>query len=186
MEGFDDLGYAGKSGSPVTKESMRPLNPDEIRASMVNASVEDVAKMTLPGLHETVWESREYLGWRDPLMPQRGYIVFWRDEVATGMVLRAADARMSRGMAAMCSLCRTQQPAHQVSLFSVPKAGKAGREGNTVSTYICADLACSTIIRILPPPSDMQPSPTEVVASRAAGLLTRLNSFTTEVLTTAA
>jgi len=32
----------------------------------------------------------------------------------------------------------------------------------------------------------MQPSPTDVVASRAAGLLTRLESFTSEVLKSAA
>jgi hypothetical protein len=102
------------------------------------------------------------------------------------MVVRAAENRMSRAMSAICSLCRTQQPASQVSLFSVPKAGQAGRDGNTVGTYICSDLACSTIIRILPPPSDMQPSPAEVVASRAEGLTTRLQSFTNEVLKTAA
>jgi len=165
---------------------MKPLTEDEIRASIVNASPADVARMPLPGLHETVWETREYLGWRDPGSPQRGYIVFWREGVPVGMVVRAATSQMSRSIAAMCSLCRTQQPASQVSLFTVPKAGQAGLDGNTVGTYICSDLGCSTIIRILPPPSDMQPHPAEVVASRAQGLLTRLNSFTNEVLKPAA
>jgi len=165
---------------------MKPLTPEDIRASIVNAAAEDVGRMPLPGLHETLWEAREYLGWRDPQSPQRGYIVFWRDEQPVGMVLRASDNRAGRAMSAMCSLCRTQQPAHQVSLFSVPKAGEAGLNGNSVGTYICSDLACSTMIRILPPPSDMQPSPDDVVASRAAGLLTRLNSFTNEVLKPAA
>lgn len=165
---------------------MKPLSPDEIRTSIVNADPEIIERMPLPGLHETVWDAREYLGWRDPQAPQRGYIVYWRDDVPVGMIVRAAENRMSRSMSAMCSLCRTQQPANQVSLFSVPKAGEGGRNGNTVGTYICSDLACSTIIRILPPPSDMQPSPADVVASRAAGLLTRLNSFTNEVLKPAA
>ena len=165
---------------------MKPLSPDDIRASIVNAPPETVERMALPGLHETLWEHREYLGWRDPQAPQRGYIVFLRGEEPVGMVVRASESRMSRSMSAICSLCRTQQPADQVSMFSVPKAGQAGLDGNTVGTYICADLACSTIIRILPPPSDMQPSPTDVVASRAAGLLTRLESFTSEVLKSAA
>lgn len=165
---------------------MKPLSPDDIRASIVNAPPETVDSMALPGLHETLWEHREYLGWRDPQAPQRGYIVFWRGEEPVGMVVRASESRMSRSMSAICSLCRTQQPANQVSMFSVPKAGQAGLDGNTVGTYICSDLACSTIIRILPPPSDMQPSPTDVVASRAAGLLTRLESFTSEVLKSAA
>jgi hypothetical protein len=164
---------------------MKPLTPDEIRSSIINAAPEDVGKMPLPGLHETLWDSREYLGWRDPHAPQRGYIVFWRDGRPLGMVVRASESRQSRAMSAMCSLCRTPQPADQVSLFSVPKAGQAGINGNTVGTYICSDLACSAIIRIVPPPSDMQPDPADVVASRAAGLLTRLNSFTSEVLKTA-
>lgn len=165
---------------------MKPLTPDEIRASIVNAASAEIVHIPLPGLHETVWEAREYLGWRDPQSPQRGYIVYWRGEIPVGMVVRAAESRMSRSISAMCSLCRTPQPANQVSLFSVPKAGEAGLNGNTVGTYICSDLACSTIIRILPPPSELQPSPADVVASRAAGLLARLDSFTSEVLKTAA
>ena len=165
---------------------MKPLTPEQIRASIVNASPEEVERMPLPGLHETVWESREYLGWRDPHSPHRGYIVYWRGDRAIGMFVRSASAGMSRGISAICSLCRTHQPANQVSLFSVPKAGQAGLDGNTVGTYICADLACSTIIRIVPPPSDLQPNPDDVVASRAAGLLARLDSFTSEVLKSAA
>jgi hypothetical protein len=165
---------------------MKPLTEDDIRASIVNAEPELVAHMPLPGLHETVWDSREYLGWRDPHAPQRGYIVYWRDDTPVGMVVRASDSRMSRAPSAICSLCRTQQPGHQVALFGVSKAGEAGLRGNSVGTYICADLACSTIIRIVPPPSDMQPDPADVVASRAAGLLARLDSFTTEVLKSAA
>ena len=161
---------------------MKPLSATEIRGSIVNATTDEIARMPMPGLHETIWAEREYLGWRDPQSPQRGYIVFWRGDSPLGMVLRAASRGPNRSMSAFCSLCRTQQPAHQVSLFSVPKAGQAGRDGNTVGTYICSDLACSTLIRILPPPSQMQPNPTEMVASRGAGLLARLEGFTNEVL----
>ncbi|PRY70030.1 treble-clef zinc-finger protein [Glaciihabitans tibetensis] len=165
---------------------MKPLTEDDIRTSIVNAEPEIVARMPLPGLHETLWDAREYLGWRDPQAPQRGYIVYWRDDTPVGMVVRASDSQMSRAPSAICSLCRTQQPGHQVALFGVSKAGEAGRNGNSVGTYICADLACSTIIRIVPPASDMQPDPADIVASRAAGLLARLDSFTNEVLKSAA
>ncbi len=116
--------------------------------------------MPLPGLHETVWDEREYLGWLDPTFAQRGYIVYWREGKPFGIVLRSASSSMSRGISAMCSLCRTHQPGSQVSLFTVPKAGQAGLNGNTIGTYICSDLSCSTIIRIVPPPSDLQPRPT--------------------------
>ncbi len=161
---------------------MKPMTASDIRGSIVNATGGEVARMPLPGLHEVVWSDREYLGWRDPSAPQRGYLVFWRGDEPVGMVLRAAETRMSPGRSAMCSLCRTPQPADQVTLFSAARAGQAGREGNSVGTYICSDLACSLIIRIAPPKSDMQPDPEEVIASRAAGLATRLEGFTSKVL----
>ncbi len=34
-----------------------------------------------------------------------------------------------------------------VSLFAAPKAGPSGRQGNTVGTCICADLACPLYVR---------------------------------------
>ena len=71
-------------------------------------------------------------------------------------------------------------------MFSATRAGDAGRRGDTVGTYICADLACSLLIRIAPPQYEMQPSPDEVIAARAAGLRTRLDAFTGRVLQDAA
>jgi hypothetical protein len=112
--------------------------------------------------------------------------VYWRDGKPFGIVLRSASSSMSRGISAMCSLCRTHQPGSQVTLFTAPKAGKAGLNGNTIGTYICSDLACSTIIRIVPPPSSFLPNPAEVVGTRSSGLLTRLDSFTSELLKPAA
>jgi hypothetical protein len=161
---------------------MQPLNESEIRGSFVNASAGEASRFTMPGLHEMLWDQREYLGWRDPKAPQRGYIVLWRDGKPIGLQLRAADSTMRPGFAAMCSLCGTQQPANQVSLFSAPKAGDAGRDGNSVGTYICADLACSLIIRIAPPKYDMQPDPAEIVERRISTLETRLGAFTDSVL----
>jgi hypothetical protein len=161
---------------------MRPLSDEQIRASFVNASPEAIERMPLPGLHETVWAEREYLGWLDPTFAQRGYIVYWREGKPFGIILRSASSSLSRSISAMCSLCRTHQPGNQVSLFTVPKAGQAGLNGNTIGTYICSDLSCSTIIRIVPPPFDLQPSPTDVVSNRTSGLLARLDNFTRELL----
>ncbi len=161
---------------------MQPLTESDIRNSLINASAGESARMTLPGLHEVLWDQREYLGWRDHRTPQRAYIVHWRDGEPVGMVLRAADNRMARGISAMCSLCQTPQPSGQVALFSAPRAGEAGRDGNTVGTYICADLACSLTIRIAPPAYDMQPDPAEIIERRIATLQTRLGAFTDTVL----
>lgn len=165
---------------------MRPLTESEIRASFVNATQGEIARMPLPGLHEVIWSEREYLGWRDPGAPLRGYLVHWRaDDVAVGIMLRASEVGLRHGITAMCSLCRTPQPSDQVTLFSAPRAGQAGRDGNTVGTYVCDDLACSHIIRILPPPQPMQPDPAEIVERRAAALLERVISFTAGVMRTA-
>jgi hypothetical protein len=47
----------------------------------------------------------------------------------------------------MCSLCLTTHPADGVSLMTARKAGRAGREGNSVGLYMCTDLACSLYVR---------------------------------------
>lgn len=161
---------------------MKPLTESEIRASFVNATGGEIDRMPVPGLHEVIWESREYLGWRDPGSPMRGYLVHWVDDIPIGVILRASDVRLRQGISAMCALCRTPQPSNQVTMFSAPKAGESGRIGNSVGTYICDDLACSIIIRILPAPHPMQPSADEVLAKRTSGLTERLEAFTASVM----
>jgi hypothetical protein len=160
---------------------MKPLTDAEIRDSLVNASPAEATRMPLPGLHEVVWAEREYLGWRDPSSPLRGYLAYWRDGRALSVVLRAAETRLRVG-SAICSLCNTPQPASQVTMFTAQRAGRAGERGDSVGTYICADLACSLLIRIAPPQYEMQPSPDEVVASRASRLVERLDVFVGRIL----
>lgn len=163
---------------------MKPLSPTEIRESFVNASQGEAERIPLPGLHEVIWGEREYLGWRDAQAHQRGYLVHWRGDVAVGVVLRASEFSLQPGISAMCSLCRITQPSDQVTLFSAPRAGQAGRDGNTVGTYICDDLACSHLIRILPPQSALHPSE-ELLSSRSEGLSARVQAFTADVMKTA-
>lgn len=160
---------------------MKPLTDTDIRDSLVNASTAEAARMPLPGLHEVVWADREYLGWRDPGSPQRGYLAYWRDGQPVGLVLRASETRL-RGGSAICSLCNTPQPAGQVTMFTVARAGEAGARGDSIGTYICADLACSLLIRIAPPQYEMQPSPDVVVATRANRLAERVDRFVSRVL----
>jgi hypothetical protein len=74
----------------------------------------------------------------------------------------------------MCLLCQTTQPGDGVSLFTARRAGEAGRNGNTVGTYICADLACSHRVRTDIPPWLRERDPDEVVAERAVELRERL------------
>lgn len=161
---------------------MRELTAEQIRESFVNASEAQIERMLLPGLHETVWEDREYLGWRDPQGSPRGYIVHWVDDRPLGFMVRAASSTLRPGIGAMCSFCHTPQPSTQVLMFSAPKGGAAGREGNTIGTYLCADLACSIIIRMLPATSELNLSRTELISRRASGLTERLQRFTANLL----
>ena len=120
---------------------MQPLTEEQIRSSFVNASEEHLARMTIPGLHEMLWEEREFLGWRDVRHPRLGYLVYWDEETPVGLVVKAADPWTPSRQTSMCSLCQSMQPAYQVSMFTAPKAGQAGLDGSTVGTYICDDLA---------------------------------------------
>lgn len=164
---------------------MKPLTESQIRASFVNATKSEIDRMPMPGLHEVMWQSREFLGWRDPGAPLRGYLVHWLGDRPVGVILRASEVALRHGISAMCALCRTAQPGAQVTMFSAPKAGESGRNGNSVGTYICDDLACSIIIRILPAPHPMQPSPDELLATRSRGLTERVEQFTASVMHTA-
>ena len=163
---------------------MQPLTPADIRASFVNASQGEAERVPMPGLHEVLWNDREYLGWRDQQAHQRGYLVHWIDERPVGLLLRASEFSLQPGIAAMCSLCRITRRSDEVTLFSAPRAGQAGRDGNTVGTYICDDLACSHLIRILPPAAPLQ-DPAELLATRIAGLTERVRNFTADIMKTA-
>lgn len=164
---------------------MKPLTADQIVESMINAAPAEIERMQLPGLHEVVWEEREFLGWRDPQGSPRGYLVHWVGDRPVGIVLRAASSSLRPGIGAMCSLCHTPQPATQVLMFSAPRGGAAGLAGNSIGTYICADLACSIMIRILPGMSEMLLMRDELIARRSAGLAERVGAFTARVLETA-
>lgn len=161
---------------------MRPVTEAEIRDCLINMTDDEIESMSIPGLHETIWDEREFLGWRDVHHPRRGYVVFWVGTELRGLMVRAAETPMPPGRSALCALCHTQQPAPQVSLFVAPKAGEQGRRGNTVGTYLCADLSCSTIIRIAPVASSEQMPSGMPIPQRAEGLIQRLESFSRRVL----
>ncbi len=162
---------------------MKPLTEKQIRGSFVNCSRSEATALTLPGrLDEVLWEDREFLGWRDPRAPLRGYTVWWHDDRPLGISLRAADSSMSGRTAAMCLLCQTTRSGADVSLFTARRAGEAGRQGNTVGQYVCADLDCSRRVRTDIPPWLRDRDPGEVITERASALRTRLDGFAGQVL----
>ncbi len=161
---------------------MEPLSADEIRRSFVNSSKSQLKAMTLPPrFTELPWESLDYLGWRDPKAPNRGYLVVRRDAGVTGIAVNTQASGTPRRGAGLCDLCNTAHHLTDVALFAARRAGSAGRAGNTVGMYICADLACSLYVRGLRELDVPQgeTAPPEVRAGRLAG---RLDAFVHRVL----
>ncbi|MEU5050038.1 FBP domain-containing protein [Streptomyces sp. NPDC021096] len=128
---------------------MEPLRDDAIRASFVNCSKGEARRISLPrGLADLPWVDLDFLGWRDPGAPDRGYLVAERDGRLTGVTLRVPQGGpRSLAKTTMCSLCLTAHPGSGVSLLAARRVGVSGREGNTVGAYMCADLACPLYVR---------------------------------------
>jgi FBP C-terminal treble-clef zinc-finger len=128
---------------------MNPIGEQEIRESFVNCSKGEARRLNLPrSLPELPWEDLDFLGWCDPGAPDRGYVVVERNGELLGVTLRLAQgARRSFTKSTICSICVTPHAGTGVTLFTASRVGAAGRQGNTVGTYICADLACSLYVR---------------------------------------
>jgi hypothetical protein len=127
---------------------MDPLGEARIRASFVNCSKGEAKRLSLPReLDALPWRDLDFLGWRDPGAPDRAYLVTGGEE-PVGITLRVAPgARRNLMRSSLCSLCLTGHAGGGVDLLAAPLAGAAGRQGNTVGIYMCADLACSLYVR---------------------------------------
>lgn len=129
---------------------MDPLNDQQIRSSFVNCTKGEAARMKLPvDFAELPWQDLDFLGWVDPGAPQRAHLVRpAADGGAIGISLRVPAANRVGGFkSSICQICLTGHASSGVTLLVAPLAGARGREGNTVGTYVCADLACSLYIR---------------------------------------
>ncbi|KIP92119.1 translation elongation factor [Microbacterium sp. MEJ108Y] len=129
---------------------MRPIDERTLRASFINASRKEVSDLTLPaGFADLDFDRLDYLGWVDPKLPRRSYVVAWVDDVATGVILQRAEQRVIAR--AQCSWCEDVTLRNDVQLYAARKAGPAGRKGDTVGTLVCAEFGCSKNVRVLPP-----------------------------------
>ena len=157
---------------------MHALTEQQVRRSFVNCSRGEAKGLSLPkGFDSFDWSELGLLGWRDPKAPLRGYLVIEAEGAPVGIALRAAETRMSSRTAAMCLLCQTAQPGDSVSLFTAKRVGEAGRNGNTVGTYVCADLGCSQRVRTEIPPWLQDRDPDEVIEERTLELQERVAGF---------
>ncbi|MGW0177907.1 FBP domain-containing protein [Nocardia sp. NPDC003345] len=125
---------------------MQPLTEPEIRASFVNCSKGDAKRLSLPAdLADRPWADLDFLGWSDPGLPGRAYLVLPEGDGLAGIALRYETGGPRRSQ--MCTICSTTHANGGVVLMTARKAGEAGRRGNSTGTYICDDLACSLYAR---------------------------------------
>ena len=128
---------------------MLSLDEKIIRASFINASRKEVNDLTLPaGFREFDWERLDYLGWRDPKIGRRAYVVVDAPDGPAGILLRQSDA--SARSRPQCSWCQDVELPNDVGFFSARRAGAAGRKGDTVGTLVCANFECSVNVRRKP------------------------------------
>jgi hypothetical protein len=69
-----------------------------------------------------------------------------------------------------------------VALMVAPRPGASGRNGNTVGTYLCTDLACSLYARHLKRPERVQPVETLSTEKRIERVRTNLDTFVGRVV----
>jgi hypothetical protein len=155
------------------------LGAEEIRGSFVNSTRGEAKRMSLPpGLAETRWADLDFLGWVDAGAPERAYLVL---PGPVGVALRVAAGRSSAVRSAICQFCVTAHTVSGISLFSAALAGAAGRQGNVVGTYLCADLACSLYVRGKRRPEVPQPGETLTVEERVDRLVGNARRFVERV-----
>jgi len=164
---------------------VQPLeNASDIRGLFVNVTRGAASRIAIPDLSATRWEEVDFLGWRDARQPSVAYLVVPYDGQLRGLALRAPTGSASKRQA-MCSLCHTVHSSSGVSLMVAPRAGRAGRDGNTVGTYLCTDLACSAYARGLKKPDRVQPHETVTPENKVARLQLNLDAFVRRVLAAA-
>ena len=160
---------------------MHALTESQLRASFVNCTKGEASRLRLPrDLDARPWDDLDLLGWVDPQSPGRAHLVAERDGRAVGVLLRAPAAGAGR-VRNLCSLCLTS-PAAGVALLVAPRAGKAGRDGHSVGTYICADLNCSLYVRDKLSPGTPVMHETLSIEQRVARLRGNLGDFLRRVL----
>jgi hypothetical protein len=126
---------------------MRSVTERDIRASFVNCTKGEAKRLAVPReLATSPWDDLDFLGWRDPAAPDRAYLVTESGDGLVGVALRRATPP-SGGKRSMCALCLTTHTGDGVALMTARKAGKDGQQGNSVGSYMCADLACSLYLR---------------------------------------
>lgn len=133
---------------------MHPLTDKDIRASFVNTSKRETREATLPDLDAVRWDDVDYLGWHDAKRPRDAFVVLELDDVPTGILLRTVTPGTARRKL-LCAWCQDVKVGDAATMYVAPRAGAAGRRGDTIGTAICGDFSCSANVRRDPSITEM-------------------------------
>ncbi|EFL00766.1 MULTISPECIES: FBP domain-containing protein [Streptomyces] len=162
---------------------MKPLTDPEIRAAFVNCSKGEAKRLHIPrDLAERPWDDLDYFGWRDPQAPDRAYLATVVDGRALALTLRRPATAAWQTRRGMCSICLTPHSGG-VALMVAPRAGKAGKAGNSVGTYLCEDLACPLYVRGKKDVGSDRMHESLTVEEKVARMMANLDDFVGRVLT---
>lgn len=160
---------------------MRAVTETDVREALVNASPHELEQLALPmrfALAE--WDFLDFFAGTDAENPRRGYVLMEREGGLVGVVIHVSGP--GRARAGMCNICRTMQPGNQVGLATARRAGDAGRRGDSIGTYMCADLSCHDSVRLAPPLAPQEVRPPGQVDLRLDGTARRMAAFIDSVL----
>lgn len=127
---------------------MQSLTEQEIRAAFINTSLRERNSITMPDLDALDWEQLDLLGWRDRKIDNVGHVVAWLDGAPVGIMLRTGNGRIRTRP--QCSWCQDIELPNDVVMFAAKRAGRAGRDGNTVGILACSRFECSNNVRKRP------------------------------------
>ena len=165
---------------------MEPISKRAVQAALINVTKSERSAIGLPaGFVDTDWPSLDFFGWRDPRFPHRGYLVRQHVSETVAVAVSTTVGGLPPGRKAMCSICRAMDSSSAIALFTARRAGPAGRKGDSVGTYICTGLDCSSQLRhptgrIGRARLDTDPD----LEATAAAMLTRLDRFLHTITTT--
>lgn len=160
---------------------MLPVSEREIRACFVNATLRERNNLALPaGFNAIEWEQLDYLGWRDRKYDGVAYVIVGLADGPVGLILRQAEARSRHK--AQCSWCEDVHLPNDVVFYSAKRAGKAGRNGDTVGTLVCENFECSANARRRHPAPYQGFDVDADRALRIAALRERVGTFAERVL----
>lgn len=125
---------------------MLPVTEREIRACFVNATLRERNNLTLPAdFADLDWDAIDYLGWRDRKYDGIAYVVVRLADGPVGILLKQADARSRHK--SQCSWCEDVHLPNDVVFYGAKRAGKTGRNGDSVGTLVCENFDCSANVR---------------------------------------